>query len=261
MNRIKKVMQTLTANNEKAFVPYIMAGDGGLDQLADRIAFLEKAGATAIEIGIPFSDPVADGPIIQSAGIRALDSGVTLRDVLRTIGEIRPIIHTPLIIMTYMNPIMAFGISAFIDECFRTGIDGLILPDLPIEEEEIIAPYAEAAGIEIIRLVTLTSPLERIEEISKKGNGFLYAVTVNGITGTRKGFKEGLGEHLQRVKSVSALPVLAGFGISSPSHVQEMNQYCDGVIVGSKIIEYFNDGNLSAIEELVQASKTIHINN
>lgn len=260
MNRIEKVMKALAANNEKAFVPYIMAGDGGLEKLPERIAFLEKAGATAIEIGIPFSDPVADGPVIQQAGIRALKNGTTLRNVLAALAEIRPIIHIPLIIMTYTNPIMAFGIKDFIDQCFKSGVDGLILPDLPIEEEEIIVPYAEQAGIEIIRLVTLMSPLDRIQEISKKGRGFLYAVTVNGITGARKGFTEELGEHLKRVKGVSALPVLAGFGIASPSHVREMNEYCDGVIVGSKIVEQFNHGNLSAIEELIQSSKKAQLN-
>ena len=261
MNRIEKVMRTLAENKEKAFVPYIMAGDGGLDCLAERITFLEKSGATAIEIGIPFSDPVADGPVIQRAGIRALDNGTTLRGVLKTIAEIRPIVHIPLIFMTYMNPIMAFGIQEFIEECSRSGVDGLILPDMPIEEEGIIAPYAEKAGIEIIRLVTLTSPLERVTEISKRGRGFLYAVTVNGITGARKGFNDQLGEHLKKVKSVSRLPVLAGFGIASPSHVREMNQYCDGVIVGSKIIELYEQGNLEGIEELINASKIAHIEN
>lgn len=261
MNRIEKVMQKIKENHEKAFVPYIMAGDGGLNSLKERIVFLEKAGATAIEIGIPFSDPVADGPVIQRAGIRALENGTTLKGVLQTIGEIRPIIHIPLIIMTYMNPIIAYGVQSFIDECFHQGVDGLILPDLPIEEEDIIAPYAEKAGIEIIRLVTLTSPIERIQAISNKGHGFLYAVTVNGITGARKGFDEQLGEHLKKVKSVSSLPVLAGFGISSPAHVEEMNKYSDGVIVGSKIIELFEEGNLVEIEELVKASKIAHANN
>lgn len=261
MNRIENVMRTLAENKEKAFVPYIMAGDGGLSSLAERITFLEKAGATAIEIGIPFSDPVADGPVIQQAGIRALESGTTLRGVLATIAEIRPIVHIPLIFMTYMNPIMAFGIKEFIDECLHSGVDGLILPDLPIEEEDIIAPYAEKAGIEIIRLVTLTSPVERVQEISSKGRGFLYAVTVNGITGARKGFNEQLGEHLKKVKSVSHLPVLAGFGIASPSHVREMNQFCDGVIVGSKIIELFEQGDLAKIEDLINASKKADVEN
>lgn len=259
MNRIKNVFQSLTENKQKAFIPYIMAGDGGLEELPNRITFLENAGATAIEIGIPFSDPVADGPVIQEAGIRALANGTTLKKVVQVIAEIRPIVHIPLIIMTYMNPIMAYGIQKFMTDCFHAGVDGLILPDLPTEEEEIIAPYAEEAGIEIIRLVTLTSPEERIKNISAKGNGFVYAVTVTGITGARSGFNDKLGEYLQRVKELSSIPVLAGFGISSPAHVQEMNQYCDGVIVGSKIIELFAQNDLTGIEQLINASKTATI--
>ncbi|WP_282139377.1 tryptophan synthase subunit alpha [Cytobacillus oceanisediminis] len=255
MNRVEKVFQSLKQNKEKAFVPYIMAGDGGLETLAEKITFLEKAGATAIEIGIPFSDPVADGPVIQQAGIRALEAGTTLRGVLAKVAEIRPIVHIPLIFMTYMNPIMAYGIGNFISDASRSGVDGLILPDLPAEEEEIIAPIAERSGIEIIRLVTLTSPLERIEAIAAKGKGFLYAVTVNGITGARKEFKDELGKHLEKVKDVSPIPVLAGFGISEPEHVKEMNQHCDGVIVGSKIIELFQSGELAKVEELIASSK------
>lgn len=255
MNRIEKVFQILKQNNEKAFIPYIMAGDGGLDTLAEKITFLEKAGATAIEIGIPFSDPVADGPVIQQAGIRALQAGTTLRDVIAKVAEIRPIVHIPLIFMTYMNPIMAYGIGNFISDASKAGVDGLILPDLPAEEEEIIAPIAKRAGIEIIRLVTLTSPIGRIKEISERGKGFLYAVTVNGITGARKGFNEELGLHLKKVKEASPIPVLAGFGISEPSHVQEMNRHCDGVIVGSKIIELFESRDYAGIEALIAASK------
>jgi len=259
MNRIEKVMTNLQTSGEKAFIPYIMAGDGGLDVLAERITFLEKAGATAIELGIPFSDPVADGPVIQKAGIRALANGTTLRAVLNKVAEIRPIVHIPLIFMTYMNPIMAYGAASFIEDCAKAGIDGLILPDLPIEEEDLIAPIAEKAGIEIIRLVTLTSPLERIEKIAGKGKGFLYAVTVTGTTGVRREFNEKLGEHLARVKSVSQIPVFAGFGISSPEHVKKMTQLCDGVIVGSRIIELLEAEDYAGIEALIGASKTVDV--
>lgn len=254
MNRIEKVMRRIKENNEKAFIPYIMAGDEGLDALPKQITFLEKAGATAIEIGIPFSDPVADGPVIQAAGIRALQEGTTLKAVIQTMAGVRPIVHVPLIIMTYMNPIIAYGIEKFIEDSYHAGVDGLILPDLPVEEEGLVAPLAEKYGVEIIRLVTLTSPLERIKEISSKGKGFIYAVTVNGITGARNRFDKQVGEHLQRVKSVSSLPVFAGFGISTPLHVKEMNRYCDGVIVGSKIVELFREKELSAIEELIKAA-------
>jgi tryptophan synthase alpha chain len=157
--------------------------------------------------------------------------------------------------MTYMNPIMAYGIGNFIADASKAGVDGLILPDLPAEEEEIIAPIAERSGIEVIRLVTLTSPIERIQEIAAKGKGFLYAVTVNGITGARKGFNEELGKHLEMVKEASPIPVLAGFGISEPSQVEEMNRHCDGVIVGSKIVDLFESGDLDGIEALIAASK------
>ena len=255
MNRIEKVMKNLKANDEKAFIPYIMAGDGGLDKLPEQILFLEKAGATAIELGIPFSDPVADGPIIQAAGIRALENGTTLKAIIETVAKLRPIVQIPIIFMTYLNPIISYGIEKFMYDCFQAGVDGLILPDLPMEEEDIITPYAEKAEIEIIRLVTLTSPTNRIEQIAQRGSGFIYAVTVTGITGVRNDFHDKLALYFNSIKSVSLLPVLAGFGISTPDQVKEMIQLCDGVIVGSKIIELFQEKNYSAIEELIKASK------
>ncbi|EIJ78431.1 tryptophan synthase subunit alpha [Bacillus methanolicus PB1] len=256
MNRIEKTFASLKERNEKAFVPYIMAGDGGLDSLQEKIVFLEKAGATAVEIGIPFSDPVADGPTIQRAGIRALKEGTTFRGVLSALAEIRPFVSIPLIVMTYVNPVLAYGMGKFIVDAKKAGVDGCIIPDLPIEEEELIARMLEDSGIELIRLVTLTSPLERIKEIAGRARGFLYAVTVTGITGARSGFQNELGDYLKRVKSVSNKPVLAGFGISTPEHVKEMSQYCDGVIVGSKIIELFEQGDLKGIENLIKAANS-----
>ncbi|MGD6878844.1 tryptophan synthase subunit alpha [Bacillus infantis] len=255
MNRIEKVFRLLKEKEEKAFIPYIMAGDGGLATLGDKITFLEKCGATAVEVGIPFSDPVADGPVIEKAGIRSLKEGTTLKTVLETLKTIRPIVHIPIIIMTYVNPVMAYGIERFTMEASKAGVDGLILPDLPPEEEDLIAPHAERDGLEIIRLATLTSPIERIQQISEKGNGFLYAVTVKGTTGVRRDFSGELQEHLQKVQDVSRLPVLAGFGISTPGHVKAMNQICDGVIVGSKIVQLFEENNLEEIEKLIKASK------
>lgn len=257
MNRIEKALHLTKEKNEKAFVPYIMAGDGGLDGLMERIIFLESCGATAIEIGIPFSDPVADGPTIQAAGLRALKEGTTLRGVLETIKNLRPIVSIPLIVMTYMNPIYQYGVTSFIQDASNAGIDGCIIPDLPIEEEEIILPHLEMANIELIRLVTLTSSQERIKEIANKGRGFLYAVTVNGITGARANFNEHIGDYLKNIVALSSLPVLAGFGISNPSQVKEMGQFCDGVIVGSKIITLFQENKRDEIEKLIEASKAI----
>ncbi len=259
MNRLEKVFRDLKKRNEKAFIPYIMAGDGGLHALMERIVFLEKCGATAIEIGIPFSDPVADGPTIQQAGIRALQQGTTLKGVLDTLRDIRPIVAVPLILMTYLNPIYSYGTHKFIEDASKSGVDGLIIPDLPIEEEEMLAPEVERGGIELIRLATLTSSKERIEAISSRGKGFLYAVTVTGITGSRNQFENGVCPYLQKLKEISPIPVLAGFGISSPEQVKEMTRYCDGVVVGSKIVELLHEGRFDEVEALIRESKLAEI--
>lgn len=255
MITIEAAFKAVLDKGDKAFVPYIMAGDGGLETLKEKVLFLEEAGATAIELGIPFSDPVADGPIIQAAGIRSLQAGTTLKGVLETIQSFRGLTNIPLVIMTYLNPILAYGVEKFFQDCEEAVINGLIVPDLPVEEEVLLEEAAAKYRVEIIRLVTLTSPLDRIEKIAKKGNGFLYAVTVTGITGSRSSFHDHLGAHLLKVKEVSPIPVLAGFGISSPEHVMSMTEYCDGVIVGSKIVQLFSENKLEEIKALIAASK------
>jgi tryptophan synthase alpha chain len=256
MNRLEVQFSKKIANGEKLFVPYIMAGDGGLDILEERLLFLEKNGASAIEIGIPFSDPVADGPTIQLAGIRALQAGTTLKGVIQKIAEIRTNIGIPLVVMTYLNPILAYGIEKFAKDVKEAGIDGCIIPDLPIEEEDIIAPFLEQQEIELVRLVTMVTPKERVKEIADKGRGFLYTVTVKGITGVRNEFDHRLGEFLKLVKEVSNIPVLAGFGVSNSDHVRELSQYCDGVVVGSKIVDSFYRNELKEIEELMSSIQT-----
>lgn len=255
MNRLERALESTLAQGDKAFVPYIVAGDGGLEVLPERLIFLEKWGATAVEIGVPFSDPVADGPTIQAASMRALKKGTTLKKVLEKISEVRSKVSLPLIVMTYMNPVYALGLKEFVALAKEVGVDGCIIPDLPLEEEEIITPLLEEAGIELIRLVTLTSPLERIEKIAQRSKGFLYAVTVTGITGARSQFEDRLGHYLAQIKRVSPIPVLAGFGISTPQQVKEISAHCHGVIVGSKIVELFHENNLAEIEKLIQASK------
>ncbi|WP_043933727.1 tryptophan synthase subunit alpha [Bacillus sp. EB01] len=257
MNRLTGKFQQLAIENEKAFVPYIMAGDGGIEILSERIKQLEEFGASAVEVGIPFSDPVADGPVIQRAGIRALKRGTTLKGALQQIGVARGSVSIPIVVMTYLNPILAFGIDHFVSECILAGVDGCIIPDMPIEEESLLEPQFTQAGIELIRLVTLTTPFERIEQISKKGNGFLYAVTVKGVTGGRRSFQEELKEFLEKVKAVSTIPVLAGFGISTRDQAIELADHCDGVIVGSRVVELFHEGNISEVEELVSSFKKI----
>lgn len=257
MNRFEKTFAALKENNTKAFVPYIMAGDGGLECLVDRLQLLEKFGATAIEVGVPFSDPVADGPTIQQAGIRALGNGTTLKSIITELGKARKEINVPILLMTYLNPIYRYGINEFVQDIRKAGVDGCIIPDLPIEEEGIITSQLDAAEIELIRLVTLTTPIERIKTIANKGKGFLYTVTIKGITGVRNEYDSELNQFLQNVKALSPIPVLAGFGISSQEQIVDLTKYCDGVIVGSKIVDQFHKGKLVEMEKLMSVFKPI----
>ncbi|MEH7128226.1 tryptophan synthase subunit alpha [Neobacillus drentensis] len=256
MNRFEQAFSALKKNNKKAFVSYIMAGDGGLDCLVDRLILLERYGATAIEVGVPFSDPVADGPTIQRAGIRALENGTTLKGIIAEIRKARQEVSVPILLMTYLNPIYSYGINEFVKDIRLAGVDGCIIPDLPIEEEEIITPQLEEAEIELIRLVTLTTPMERIKTISSKGKGFLYTVTIKGITGARNEYDSELNQFLLAIKKVSPIPVLAGFGISNQDQILDLTKYCDGVIVGSKIVDLFNSQNLLELEKLMTVFKS-----
>ncbi|WP_342559600.1 tryptophan synthase subunit alpha [Psychrobacillus sp. FSL W7-1457] len=242
-------------NGHKAFIPYIMAGDGGLDQLKDRILFLQAAGATAIELGIPFSDPVADGPTIQQAGERALQNGATLSNILAKLEEFYEEVDVPLVLMTYFNPLLSYGLSNFAEDCERLGIAGIIVPDLPYEESEVLRDALKETDLAIVPLISLTSPKERIAKIVRAGEGFIYAITVNGITGAREGMNKDLDEYLHTIKELSNLPVMVGFGISTPEQVEKMNGMADGVIVGSAIVEAFREQDLELISSLINASK------
>ncbi|WP_039043439.1 tryptophan synthase subunit alpha [Sporosarcina sp. ZBG7A] len=256
MNEFTLTM-AIRKRNEKgqsAFIPYMMAGDGGLDMLHERISFLEEAGADAIEIGIPFSDPVADGEVIQEAGSRALKRGVTLRKVM---SELQAQLHSiPLVVMTYLNPVLAYGVSEFVEDCKRAGVKGLIIPDLPHEERGLLSDALIGKDIALVPLISLTSSLERIEKNARKAEGFVYAVTVNGITGVRSSFASDLMDHLTVLKGVSNVPVLAGFGISTPEQVRHFSSIADGVIVGSAIVTAFHEENLEKIQSLIEASRT-----
>ncbi|MEK3889587.1 tryptophan synthase subunit alpha [Bacillus sp. FSL K6-3431] len=253
--RLDDSFSVVKDKGDKAFVPYIMAGDGGLNALKEQILFLQECGATAVELGIPFSDPVADGPVIQEAGLRALANGTTLAGVLENLEEWKESRTIPIVLMTYFNLIFAFGVEKFAQRCAEVGVDGLIIPDLPMEEEEIVAPAFVDNHIALIRLVSPTSPKSRIEKIAKQTEGFLYAVTVKGTTGARAKYEEGLSAYLQELQEFSAAPVLAGFGVSSPEQVKELGASCDGVIVGSKIVDLLAKGERDQIVELIAASK------
>ncbi|OZI11081.1 tryptophan synthase subunit alpha [Bacillaceae bacterium SAS-127] len=252
--KIKFAFQMLNEPNKKAFVAYIMAGDGGLHQLKDQMLYLQQIGVTLIEIGIPFSDPVADGPVIQEAGKRALQQKVTLKKVLDELRNIKNDLHIPFVLMTYFNPVYRYGIEQFAHDAASAGVSGVIIPDVPLEEEEEVKPLLDQYDLALIRLVTLTSPAERVKTIAEGAEGFIYAVTVKGITGVRSNFQEEVYQFLQCIKAEAKVPVLAGFGVSSKEQAQELGQHCDGVIVGSQIVQLFHEGRQEEIAKLLPES-------
>lgn len=254
MKALQQAIEEKLKSGGKCFVPYIMAGDGGLDQLVPRLEFLQNAGATMIEIGIPFSDPAADGPVIQEAGMRALKEGTTLEAILKALEDARKKIHIPLIFMTYLNPLLAMGIETFAERCAKIGIDACIIPDVPFEEEMEIRPVLNRNGIAQIRLASITSPPERLKELAQEAQGFIYAVTVKGVTGTRTEIPADTIEYIRRLRKLSPIPVFAGFGISTAEHVKMMGEHCEGVIVGSQIINHFQKGEEEKIISLIEAS-------
>ena len=252
---LEQTLQAVIASGDKCFVPYIMAGDGGLEVLVKRLEFLQEAGATMIEIGIPFSDPAADGPVIQEAGIRALQAGTTIHGILDALAHVRKTVSIPLLFMTYLNPILAVGSEYFAEKCKQIGINGCIIPDLPLEEEQEIKSILQKSDIALIRLASITSPPERLQQLANDAEGFIYAVTVKGVTGVRKEFDTDPTMYVQALKEHSSVPVLAGFGISTPEHVRKMSGVCDGVIVGSQIIQHLQNNEEQQIVELIQAAK------
>ncbi|MFD2830115.1 tryptophan synthase subunit alpha [Corticicoccus populi] len=254
--KIKQTFSRLNKNNDKAFISYIMGGDGGLDQLKNQIQLLQDSGVDVIEIGIPFSDPVADGPVIQEAALRALSDNVSLRDILNQLKEIKDEVHVPLVIMTYINPLLTLGYEAFSKEAAEAGVSGVIIPDVPYEEEDEIKDYLTDADIALIRLITLTSDEERIKTLTKDAEGFIYAVTVKGTTGGRVEYGEDTYALLEKIKSVSDVPVCAGFGVSSREMAEKLSRHTDGVIVGSKIVDLLHQKKFDDIKHLIPEKTT-----
>jgi len=257
MKALGNFLKNKSDQGQMLVIPYIMAGDhaDGLDGLAETIAFLEENGASAIEIGIPFSDPVADGPVIELAGIRALKNGTTLTNAIETLKTIKT--DVPLVIMSYFNPIYKYGIEKFVTDLESTPVKGLILPDVPREHEGMLTPFLAATDITLVPLVTLTSTLERQVELVTGAAGFIYAVTVNGVTGVGRTYADNLTAHLARLSELSDVPVLAGFGVSSLEQAKNFHQVVDGVIVGSYIVQALHDGRRAEIAAFLVGANQI----
>ncbi len=221
--------------NKKAFIAFLTAGDPDLATTEKLIFEMVNNGVDLIEIGIPFSDPIAEGTVIQEADIRSLASGTTTEKIFDLVEKIRPRIDIPLVFMTYCNVVFGYGTEKFMQRCSQIGIDGIIIPDVPYEEKQELQPYTQKYGIELVSLVAPTSH-DRIKNIAGDAEGFLYVVSSLGVTGVRSEIKTDIGELVSLAKSVSDIPCAVGFGISTPEQAADMCRKADGVIVGSAIV-------------------------
>ncbi len=243
--KISILFDTLRAQGRKAFIAYIMAGDPNAETTLKNTLLLEQCGADIIELGVPFSDPLADGPTIQKAAARALKSGTTLRKVLSMVKEIRLHSKIPLVLMTYYNPVFKYGEDAFVRDAIQAGVDGIIVPDLPPEEAgKLIKLSGNASGrrrLDTIFLIAPTSTPARIKKIASASRGFVYYVSMTGITGSELELDEKVRTHFSSVKQATDKPVAVGFGIATPEQARIIADMADGVIVGSALVRVFNE--------------------
>ncbi|MBZ4683620.1 MAG: tryptophan synthase subunit alpha [Fusobacteriales bacterium] len=253
MSRIKTCFEKLKKENKTALITYLTAGDPNIEQTENLIYAKAKAGADIIEIGIPFSDPPADGPVIQRAAKRALDNGVKVDDIFNMVKNIRKTLDIPLVFLVYYNIIFSYGKDKFIKNCEEVGIDGLIIPDLPLEERDEILPLPET--LDLIPLVAPNSK-DRIGKIVENTSGFVYCVSSMGVTGVRDNFEINIENYLNEVRKYTDLPLAIGFGISKRSDVEKFEKIADGVIVGSAIVKIIEETN-GDIEKVSQKVKEL----
>jgi tryptophan synthase alpha chain len=236
MNRIESRWKSLRAEGRKALITFVTAGDPDLQTTKELVSTLEKGGADIIELGVPFSDPMADGPVIQKASERALVQGTTLEKVIQLVREIRQQTQIPLLLMGYYNPIFAYGLKKFAKEAARAGVDAVLVVDLPLEESEELDEELKKVGMDLIYLLTPTSDTRRIRLALERARGFLYFVSMTGITGTKLRSEAEVKKKVKEVKHLTSLPVAVGFGISTPEQAREVSQIADGVVVGSALV-------------------------
>ena len=237
MRRLSETFQKIRISEQPGLVAYITAGDPNLARSADILQALDKAGADVLEVGAPFSDPLADGPIIQRASERALASGTTLLKVLDMIAQVRKKIRAPIVIFSYANPILRMGEGPFVTAAKRAGVDGVLILDLPIEEAAQFRKRLEEQAIDMIFLLSPTTTEDRMQKAASLGSGFLYVISRLGVTGIQEELAGGIEGMITRVRKVSKLPVALGFGISKPEHVSEVGRWADAAVVGSSLVK------------------------
>ncbi len=260
MNRVDKKFRELKRDKKKAFIAYITAGDPSL-AMTKRIALtLEQAGVDILELGIPFSDPLADGPTIQAASHRALIKGVSLKKIFSAVGSLRKATDIPIVFMTYYNPVFRYGVERFVKSCRYNGVDGVIIPDLPCEEAKDLKRCAEREKVATIFLAAPTSTKVRMDNIARNSSGFIYYVSLTGVTGARSKLPAEVASKVKFLKAITKKPVAVGFGISTARQGREVSKVADGVIVGSAIVKIIagnQDNNKALISKVSQFAKTL----
>ncbi|WP_448269251.1 tryptophan synthase subunit alpha [Nostoc sp. DSM 114159] len=260
MTSISDSFQTLRDRQQCALIPFITAGDPDLETTAEALRILDRNGADFIELGIPYSDPLADGPMIQAAATRALQKGTKLEQVLEMLHVVIPSLKAPIILFAYYNPILYRGIKTFLAQIAVAGVQGLVVPDLPLEEAEELIKTAASFGIEVILLVAPTSSQDRIEAIARQSQGFIYLVSVTGVTGIRAQIQNRVEHLITELQSVTNKPIGVGFGISAPEQAHQVMEWgADAVIVGSAFVKRLAEGSptegLQAVEEFCRELK------
>ncbi|HEY9768846.1 MAG TPA: tryptophan synthase subunit alpha [Coleofasciculaceae cyanobacterium] len=260
MMNVARCFQDLKQNSQCALIPFVTAGDPDLETTAKALEVLADNGADLIELGVPYSDPLADGPTIQAAATRALQKGVQLEDVLAVVTKVTSKINVPIILFTYYNPIYYRGIESFLRQVKEAGVSGLVVPDLPLEEAEVLLKPAAEIGIEVTLLVAPTSSQSRIEAIAAKSQGFIYLVSVTGVTGVRTQMATEVKDLLANLHSATDKPIGVGFGISDPEQAKQVKDWgADAIIVGSAIVKRLAEGTpesgLKAIGEFCHSLK------
>ena len=260
MTSISNSFQSLRASKSCALIPFITAGDPDLETTEKALQVLDRNGADFIELGVPYSDPLADGPVIQAAATRALEKGTKLEKVLEMVARVSPELQAPIILFTYYNPILNRGVKEFLAQVAKVGVRGLVIPDLPLEEAEDLIQNAANFGIEVTLLVAPTSSKERIEAITRQSQGFIYLVSVTGVTGMRSQIESRVEDLLVSMRDITDKPIGVGFGISGPEQARQVKDWgADAVIVGSAFVKKLANENsvegLQAVGELCQQLK------
>lgn len=257
ISRIEKTFRELKKRGKKAFIPYVMAGEPSLEKTKDIVAMFEACGADIVELGVPFTDPLADGPVIQRVSEKALERGVTLRRVISAVKDLRKDTKIPIVLMTYYNPVFKYGEENFVKDAKDAGVDGVIVPDLPPDEAGSFIRASRRESLDTIFLLAPTSTPERIKKVVGASRGFIYYVSITGITGSRLLLDGSLETLLSEIRRYTDKPIAVGFGVSTPEEASAVSKVSDGVIVGSAIVKRLNESPDGLREYLISLREAV----